>query len=429
MTAHTSPPSWRRLWAVWGKIGLMSFGGPAAQIALMHRVIVDDEKWLSEARFLNALSFCMLLPGPEAMQVATYVGWRLRGVWGGLLAGMLFIMPGAMVIFALALLYFEYGHTAQGSALFSGINAAVLGIVIHALRTMARRNLTSLTAIALATLSFIGLFFFNAPFPLVILSAGVAGYLLSGRPSQADQADRVAPTIQWRQSLFDALLWGSLWAVPLVLISLFGGTPVYGQLSLYFSKLAVVSFGGAYAGLAYMTQAAVETHSWVSAEDMLNALGLAETTPGPLILVTQFIGTLAGLSVGSITTGLIAGCVTLWATFVPCFLWVFLGAPYIERLDQSPRLRAALRGILAAVVGVMINLSVWFGLRVMFEGLTPYHIGPMTLTVPQMATVDPWSIVMIGVAVTLLALRPSAIVMTLVICAALGWGGAQIPYL
>lgn len=381
---------------VFARIGLLSFGGPAAQIALMHRELVEARPWLSEAQFLRALSFCMLLPGPEAMQLCTYCGWRLKGVAGGLIAGTLFVLPGALVIFALAALYARFGDVPLVQALFLGIKATVLVIVAQALWKLAKKALGSPLAWALAGLSFAGLFAFGLPFPVIILVAGLVGALAL--------AQGAAPTLA-RPRLADGtrtlLVWGALWAAPLVL--LWGlGQDFLLQIGLFFSKLAVVTFGGAYAVLAYMTQEVVVVRGWLETAQMMDALGLAETTPGPLILVTQFVGILAGTEAGGLPLGLIAGLLTLWVTFVPCFLWIFLGAPWIDWISDQPRLTGALQGITAAVVGVIANLALWFSAHVLFGSVGRAGLGPVTVIAPDPASLSLAALGLAGLAAALL---------------------------
>ena len=364
------PPTFAEATKVWARIGCLSFGGPAGQIALMHREIVDEHKWLSEQQFLSALNFCMLLPGPEAMQLATYAGWRLHGVKGGLMAGLLFVLPGALVVLALAMLYAAFGNLPWIEAIFFGVKAAVLAIVIEALLRVARRALKGSIDWLIAGAAFLALYCFDVPFPLIIIAAGLVGFF---RSSAADTSPSTArPSFA---ALFSTTAtWAAIWLVPLALLALtLGSNHVLTKIGIFFSQLAVVTFGGAYAVLAYMAQAAVEQHGWLTAPEMIDGLALAETTPGPLILVTQFVGYLAALrGMGSIWGGLAGAAVTLWMTFAPCFLWIFAGAPYIEHIGRMPRLSGALAAITAAVVGVILNLSVWFGLHVLFARLTAW---------------------------------------------------------
>lgn len=365
------------LFRVFGRIGLLSFGGPAAQIALMQRELVEERGWLDQAEFLRALSFCMLLPGPEAMQLATYAGWRLRGTLGGLIAGLLFVLPGAMVIFALALAYASYGQIPLVQALFLGIKAAVVVIVVMALKGLAKRALRGREDVALALVSFVAIFALQLPFPVIIAAAALWGWWRSAQTVAGTPDTPPAPvSVPLRQTFATAGLWLTLWLVPLaLLVGLERG--LLADLALFFSTLAVVTFGGAYAVLSYMTQTVVTDFGWLTTAQMIDALGLAETTPGPLILVTQFVGILAGIAQGGTGLGIAAGIVALWMTFTPCFLWIFTGAPYIDALAHRPRLRGALASITAAVVGVILNLSLWFALHVLFARVTPTAFGPL----------------------------------------------------
>ncbi|OAN74637.1 chromate transporter [Sulfitobacter sp. EhC04] len=357
-----SAPGWPQMTRVFGRIGLLSFGGPAAQIAVMHRELVEHRPWLSEEAFLRALSLCMLLPGPEAMQLATYAGWRLRGVAGGLLAGLLFVVPGALVIAVLALGYAWYGQLPLVQAAFLGIKAAVIVVVFQALRKVAGKALHGAQGWVLAVLSFLALFVLGLPFPLIILCAGLWG-MMHGQTTRPAPDHLPARPAQTRRTL---LVWSALWAAPLLMLWALDQDFLL-QLGLFFSKLAIVTFGGAYAVLAYMTQTVVQDFGWISTDQMIDALGLAETTPGPLILVTEFVALLAGFAQSGITGALAAGLLALWVTFTPCFLWIFLAGPYLERISAQPRLAGALQAITAAVVGVIANLSVWFALHVIFD--------------------------------------------------------------
>jgi chromate transporter len=422
----SSKPTFREALAVWGKIGVLSFGGPAGQIALMYRVLVDERRWIAEDRFLHALNFCMLLPGPEAMQLATYVGWRLHGTLGGLAAGLLFVLPGAIVVLGLSILYAYFGRVPIVEAAFVGIKAAVLVIVIEALFRVARRALRGAYDVAIAAAAFIAIFFFAAPFPLIIAAAALAGFALRPVPTVEQPALPAAP-VPLSRTLQTAALWLGIWIVPLLLVSaLFGRAHVMTDIALFFSKLAVVTFGGAYAVLAYMAQQAVETYGWLSAGEMLDGLGLAETTPGPLILVTEFVGFLAGFRKGgepALAFGLIGAAVTLWATFAPCFLWIFTGAPYVERLSANPRLAAALAGVTAAVVGVILNLSLWFALHVLFSNVAAVRHGPLRLWEPELASLNIEALLLSGLAALLLLRLHFGVVSTLALTAlaALAW--------
>lgn len=385
-TTSDTHPSLADATRVWWKIGILSFGGPAAQIALMHKEVVEDRGWLSERQFLNALSFCMLLPGPEAMQLVTYAGWRLHGTLGGLIAGLLFVLPGAVVIMALAAIYSLFGSVPLVEALFYGIKAAVLVIVVEALLRVAKRALSRRTHWIIAGLAFVGIFFLSIPYPLIVLIAAIVGAVMGADGDEMSSVDmghvsaaRTAGTI---------ITWLAVWLVPLALISAAGAPDLLIEVGRFFSMLAIVTFGGAYAVLAYMAQDVVVQFGWLSAGEMVDALGLAETTPGPLILVTQFVGFLTGFKEGGILLGLAAALVALWVTFAPCFLWIFAGAPYIEWISNQPRLKAALNAITAAVVGVILNLSIWFALHVLFADVTRQSFGPITLWRPALASVE-----------------------------------------
>jgi len=412
-------PSLRETARVFATIGLQSFGGPAAQIALMHRVLVQERRWLSEPAFLSALSFCMLLPGPEAMQLATYSGWRLHGIKGGLAAGLLFVAPGAALVLALSVFYGAYGTTPAVAALFAGVKAAVLAIVLEALIRLGRRALRGSGDWLVAGAAFVALFFFKVPFPLVVIAAALAGYVLRTPVSVAAGARDQTP-VPLSQTLRTVAVWLAVWIVPLAaVVAVFGSDHVLAQLAWFFSKLAVVTFGGAYAVLAYMAQAVVENYGWLSPGEMLDGLGLAETTNGPLILVTEFVGYTAAHRFGGgapVAMGILGALVTLWATFAPCFLWIFAGAPYIERITAAPRLSSALATVTAAVVGVIANLSVWFALHVIFRHVDERALGPLHLIVPEPASIDALALSLL--AVVLLFVLRRGIATTLAVCAA-----------
>lgn len=392
----TQTPEFREAFRVFAKIGLLSFGGPTAQIALMHRILVEENKWLSEQQYLNALSFCMLLPGPEAMQLATYSGWRLNGWRGGLMAGLLFVLPGACVVLALSAIYAAFGNLPFMEALFFGVKAAVLVIVIEALLRIAKRALKGAGYWLIAALSFIGIFFLALPFPVIIIAAALTGFFLLRDGQQSQRAAAFAAG-QFNSTLKTIALWLAIWLAPLAILApFFGASHVLTQLFWFFSKLAVVTFGGAYAVLAYMAQDAVQTHQWLSAGAMLDGLGLAETTPGPLILVTQFVGYLAGWNKGGWILALSGALIAIWATFAPCFLWIFAGAPYIEWITAQPRLRSALNAISAAVAGVILNLSLWFALHVFFARVTQQKSGPFNFWTPDITSFD-WKPAMIAI--------------------------------
>ena len=395
-------PSLGQACRVWLRIGLLSFGGPAAQIALMHREIVDRKRWLSEQQFLNALSFCMLLPGPEAMQLATYAGWRLHGTPGGLIAGLLFVLPGAVVIFTLALIYVLYGGLPVVNALFLGVKAAVIIIVIEALLRVARRALLLPEHWLVAALAFIGIFFLALPFPLIITLAAIFGFLRAQRESVAQPHIRVK--VSPFASLVTVAIWVSIWALPMLALLVFDEQGLLLDIGVFFSKLAVVTFGGAYAVLAYLGQDVVVQFGWLSAGEMMDGLGLAETTPGPLILVNEFVGFIAAFRQGGLWYGLLGAVVTLWVTFTPCFLWIFVGAPYIDWIASQARLRGALTAITAAVVGVILNLSIWFALHVFFSEVSMQEYGPLVLWWPQFDSLD-WRVLLLSLMCAVLLLR------------------------
>jgi chromate transporter len=380
--------SFREALRVWLKIGCLGFGGPAGQIALMHRILVDEKKWVEESRYLHALNFCMLLPGPEAQKLATYVGWLLHGVRGGLAAGILFVLPGALVMLAVSLLYvLGRGVPVVEGALF-GIKAAVLVIVVEALIRIGRRSLKTRLLVGLAGLAFVGIFFLDLPFPLIVAAAAATGYAVTrtapallglkagGHPAVASTPGR------WRQAAAAATIGLVLWWSPVALAALMlGANHVLVDVGLFFSKLAVVSFGGAYALLSYMAQEAVETYRWMSAPEMVDGLGLAETLPGPLIKVTQFVGFLGAYRAAEpfspVAAGIIGSALATWVTFVPPMLLIFAGAPFIEQLRSNHRLSGALAAITAAVVGVILNLTLWFVLHVLFAQVEEMRAGPL----------------------------------------------------
>ncbi|MCH2095113.1 MAG: chromate efflux transporter [Rhodobacteraceae bacterium] len=400
---------------VFGRIGLLSFGGPAAQIAVMHRELVEERPWLTEKEFLNALSFCMLLPGPEAMQLATYAGWKLRGVAGGLLAGSLFVLPGALVIAALALLYTSHGTQPATQAALLGIKATVIVIVGKALWTLGQKALSGPAAYAIALAAFAAIFLVNLPFPAIIAIAALWGWMRAA-PIQH-------PPTAWPQtgtSVKTIAVWVTLWLSPLAVLWFLGHEGLF-EMAAFFAQLAVVTFGGAYAVLAYMTQEVVTTQGWLTTGQMVDALGLAETTPGPLILVTQFVGMITGYSWGGTALALGAGLLTLWMTFVPCFLWIFAGAPYVEHVLGRPRLQGALQAITAAVVGVILNLSVWFALHVYFTRIVPSRPGALSFPQPDIASFDPTALGLTGLAAVLMLWLRCGPILTLCVTATSAW--------
>jgi chromate transporter len=423
--AAGAEPTFREAVAVWLRIGVLSFGGPAGQIALMHKVLVEEKRWIDEPRYLSALNFCMLLPGPEAMQLATYVGWRLHGVAGGLVAGLLFVLPGAAVVLVLSMLYAAFGKLPVAEALFLGIKAAVLAIVVEALMRVAKRALKGRLDWLIAGASFVGIFALSLPYPLIVLAAGLLGFL---RGLGAPQGALVRGTgVPIGGTLSTIAVWLSIWIVPLALVVvLFGRGHVLSELAWFFSKLAVVTFGGAYAVLAYMAQDVVEHYRWLTPGEMLDGLGLAETTPGPLILVTEFVGYLAAhrhgggaLGMAAWVSGIAGALVTLWATFAPCFLWIFAGAPYVERLNAEPRLRSALAAITAAVVGVILNLTIWFALNTLFARVDAVSSGPFKLLVPVPGSLDLKVLALAAVAFVMLFAMHRGVILTLMVCGGL----------
>jgi len=396
---RTAPaPIFSELVAVFTRIGFLSFGGPAGQIALMHRELVEERGWVAEEDFLHALNFCHLLPGPEAQQLATWIGWRLAGVRGGLAAGLLFVIPGACIILALSVLYALAANLGWVAALFTGVKAAVLAIVVQALLRIAGRALDTGVKKALAAAAFAGLFLLGLPFPLIVLGSGVIGMIVARtRPDllalKPAKGGGTLPARPWRATILAVLVWGAVWAAPMVLIAAtLGQGHVLWEIGVFFSQLAIVTFGGAYAVLAYMAQEAVQGFGWLRPGEMADGLGLAETTPGPLILVTQFVGYLAAFRAPEPFSPLIAGLLgaglTTWVTFAPCFLWIFAFAPWIDRLGQAVWLKGGLAAVTAAGVGVIANLTVWFALHVLFARVGKLPAGPLTLSWPELASFD-----------------------------------------
>ncbi|MCP3400542.1 chromate efflux transporter [Bradyrhizobium sp. CCGB20] len=397
---------------VWLRVACLSFGGPAGQIAVMHRILVEEKNWISEGRFLHALNYCMLLPGPEAQQLATYVGWLMHRTAGGLMAGGLFILPGIIAIMGLSYIYATYGNVSFVEALFFGLKAAVLAIVVEAVVRVGKRALKNRIMIALAAIAFVAIFFFAVPFPIIIIAAGVIGYVgaKQGRPEFAPAGhghgsnnaaidsmlgeavpEHVRPNTA--RTIRVGALWLALWLVPVVaLLAAFGQANVFSQIALFFSKMALVTFGGAYAVLAYVAQQAVEHYHWLKPHEMLDGLGMAETTPGPLIMVLQFVGFMAAFrdpgGLSPMLAATLGGLLATWVTFTPCFLWIFVGAPYIERLRGNTGLAGALSAITAAVVGVILNLSIWFALHTLFRETVPVHAFPLNFDRPVLTSVD-----------------------------------------
>jgi chromate transporter len=433
--ATVPAPSIRELFETFGRIGLINFGGPAGQIALMHRVLVEEKAWIEEDSYLRALNFCTLLPGPEAQQLAIYVGWRLRGLAGGLIAGLLFILPGAAVVLALSILYAYAADLQPVNAAFLGVKAAVLAIVAEALLRVSRRALKGWFKPLIAACAFALLFVFSAPFPAVVLGAGVLGFgaaawrpdLLRLNPPIGGPPPLISAGAMIFRTIRTALAWAALWATPMVLIFLLlGRHHVLFEIGAFFAKLATVTFGGAYAVLSYMAQEAVNTHGWLKPGEMVDGLGLAETTPGPLILVTEFVGFLAAFRAPApfypLAAGIIGALLTLWMTFTPCFLWIFVGAPYMERLEHAQRLQGALAAITAAVVGVIANLTIWFALHVLFHRFAPFSAGTVHIRLPDLASVDWPAAALTAVAAFLLFRLRLGVMKTLGVCIGLGLG-------
>lgn len=405
MDNETPHPTLGEATRVFARIGLLSFGGPAGQIALMHRILVDEERWLDEPRFLHALNYCMLLPGPEAMQLATYAGWLLHGVRGGLIAGLLFVLPGALVITLLSAVYVTLGEFPLVQGLLFGLKAAVLAVVLEALIKVSKRALKNGFMVTLAVAAFISIAFLKVPFPLIILAAAVCGGVAyavgysvkDGDNGSAAQAAKGYSVPEWaqpsaRRFVSTLAAWLAIWFGPLLLLHAFVGSDhVFTVEATFFSKMAAVTFGGAYAVLAYVAQQAVDVYGWLQPDEMLTGLGLAETTPGPLILVLLFVGFLGGARLSGLAplSGGVAGAaVALWFTFVPCFLWIFVGAPYVEKVRHVRWLASALSAITAAVVGIIANLAVWFSLHVLFGEVGERAAGPFAIPVPDIATFD-----------------------------------------
>ncbi|MDF3215075.1 chromate efflux transporter [Mesorhizobium sp. M7A.F.Ca.CA.001.09.2.1] len=421
-------PTFTEAVKVWAKIGLLSFGGPAGQIALMHKELVEERRWIGERRFLHALNYCMLLPGPEAQQLAIYIGWLLHRTAGGLVAGILFVLPGALVMLALSSLYVLYGDVPLVAALFFGVKAAVLAIVVEAVVRISRRALKNRVMVSIAVAAFIAIYALNVPFPLIVLLAGLTGWLgdriapalfsgsAHGKDDVADfkgavdlmfergELAHVKPT-RWHAPRTVAI-WLPLWLGPVLLIWWFtGSASVWTEIGRFFSLMAVVTFGGAYAVLAYVAQAAVQSFGWLAPGEMVDGLGLAETTPGPLILVLQFVGFIAAFrhsgSLDPLVAGSLGALLTLWVTFTPCFFWIFLGAPYIEALRGNKALSAALGAITAAVVGVIMNLALWFALHVIFREVRATGLG---MNVPVLSSID-WRAALLSVAAMVAILK------------------------
>ncbi len=438
-----SAVSLRVAFAVWLRIALLSFGGPAGQIALMHRILVDEKRWISGARFLHALNYCMLLPGPEAQQLATYIGWLMHRTAGGIMAGGLFILPGIVAIMGLSYIYAAFGNVGYVTALFFGLKAAVLAIVAQAVFRLGKRALRDRIMIVLAAAAFIAIFIFNVPFPLIIIAAGLIGYggARTGHPElsaaehgiekSAARIDDVLygiPPGHMRPILSSALkvgaFWLTLWLAPVAALLIFlGYDNVFSQIALFVSKMAMVTFGGAYAVLAYVAQQAVEHYHWLQPREMLDGLGMAETTPGPLIMVLQFVGFMAAYrdpgTLPPMLAATLGGLLATWVTFAPCFLWIFLGGPFIETMRGNKALAGALSAITAAVVGVILNLSIWFAIHTLFREVVPVRSHGLSFETPVLASVDPAALVLaLAAAVAIFLFRANILIVLAGSCAA-----------
>ena len=438
---------------VWARVAALSFGGPAGQIAVMHRIVVDEKKWVGEHRFLHALNYCMLLPGPEAHQLAIYLGWLLNRTIGGLIAGVLFVLPGFLSILALIYIYALYGNVTFFEGLFFGLKAAVLAVVFQAVARIGSRALKNNVMIGIAALAFIAIFFFRIPFPIIILTAGVAGYfagragsplfrvggghksgsgpILEDRDSLLgeDPPEHAKPNIRWSMKISGLLL--ALWLIPVATLLLtVGPDNVFSRISIFFSQMAVVTFGGAYAVLSYVAQEAVQNYGWLKPGEMLDGLGMAETTPGPLIQVVQFVGFMGAFrdpgSLSPLTAATFAAVLTTWVTFLPSFLWIFLGAPFIEKLRGNAALTGAMSAITAAVVGVILNLAIWLALHVLFKEVTVHQFGALHLDIPRPSSIDFASLALTAVAAVALFRLRLSVIYTLLVCSVLGVAWALI---
>jgi chromate transporter len=430
----------------WMRVAALSFGGPAGQIAVMHRILVEEKRWVSEERFLHALNYCMLLPGPEAQQLATYVGWLMHRTLGGIVAGGLFVLPGAVAIMALSYVYAAWGSVPVVVALFFGLKAAVLAIVVEAVFRIGRRALKNRALIGLAAAAFVGIFFLNVPFPLIVFGAGLIGFIggamglaafqggnghgsgtATGMPVVDSLLGEELP-VHARPSAVRALqvsaVWLALWLVPVAaLLWAFGSGSVFSRIAVFFSKMAMVTFGGAYAVLAYVAQQVVEHYGWLEPGEMLDGLGMAETTPGPLIMVLQFVGFMAAFrdagGLSPMLAGTLGGLLATWVTFTPCFLWIFLGAPFVEKLRGNKALDAALSAITAAVVGVVLNLAIWFAVHTVFRQTVPVRAFPLSFDAPNLLSADVWALVLsVAAAVAIFRFKVGMIPTLAVFCAA-----------
>jgi chromate transporter len=419
-------PSFREAFQVWLKVALYSFGGPAGQIAVMHKYIVEEKKWLGENRFLHALNYCMLLPGPEAQQLATYIGWLMHKTRGGIMAGGLFVLPGFLSILILSVLYALWKDLTFVQGIFYGIKPAVLAVVVGAVIKIGKRALKNEVMVGIAVLAFIAIFFFKISFPYIVITAGLLGYfggriweekfyVIKGHADKTGSEEGlIDSSIQSEKPnlskiLRVALFWLALWWLPVAgLLLWLGSENVFTQEALFFSQSAIVTFGGAYSVLAYISQKAVETYAWVQPGEMLDGLGMAETTPGPLIQVVQFVGFMGAFrnagTLDPILAGVLASVLVTWVTYLPSFLFIFTGAPYIEYLRGNKSLSTALSGITAAVVGVILNLGIWFSLHTLFGKVDEVLAGPLHLPLPVWNTVE-WGAVFITLAALFFSFR------------------------
>jgi chromate transporter len=440
--------SLREAFGVWARVAMLSFGGPAGQIAVMHRIIVEEKRWIGENRFLHALNYCMLLPGPEAQQLATYIGWLMHRTLGGVIAGVLFVLPGVVSIMALSIVYVLFGKVGVVSALFFGLKTAVLAVVLQAVVRIGGKALKNRIMIGLAAAAFVAIFFFGVPFPIIVLTAGVIGFFggragvpafqVGGGDGAAKDGKRVAdaeallgeelpeharPTVV--RALWVSAICLALWLVPVALLLVtLGPDNVFSRIATFFSTMAVVTFCGAYAVLAYVAQQAVENYGWLQPGEMLDGLGMAETTPGPLIMVLQFVGFMGAFrdsgALSPLTAGVLGGLLATWVTFVPCFLFIFLGAPFIEVLRGNQALHGALSAITAAVVGVVLNLAIWFAIHTVFRETWPVRSLGLSFDAPVLASVDPWALLLSAAAVIAMFRFKVGMIPTLAACSAVG---------
>ncbi|WP_022720105.1 chromate efflux transporter [Rhodopseudomonas sp. B29] len=435
----------REAFAVWLRVAALSFGGPAGQIAVMHRVLVEEKRWVSEERFLHALNYCMLLPGPEAQQLATYIGWLMHRTPGGIMAGGLFILPGVIAIMALSIIYAAFGAVSAVAALFFGLKAAVLAIVLQAVVRIGGRALKNRILQGMALLAFVAIYFFDVPFPIIVVAAGLIGGVggalqlrtfAAGGGHGSAKSDALVDSLVGDElppharpsvasTLRVAIVWLALWLLPVaVLLVWLGDTSVFSLIAVFFSKMAMVTFGGAYAVLAYVAQQAVETYHWLAPHEMLDGLGMAETTPGPLIMVLQFVGFMAAYrapgTLPPMLAGALGGLLATWVTFTPCFLWIFLGAPFIERMRGNKVLAGALTAITAAVVGVILNLAIWFAIHTLFHATIPVSGFGLSFEWPVLSSVNPAALLLAAAAALAIFRFKAGMLQTLAACAAAG---------